>query len=86
MTDNMTDGPSSVELLECQAGQLRLIAEQLANPNDTLLDAAEAAGCVHAIVTSSAAALRALASWHSNHATELFEHESDAEQDADSPR
>ena len=82
MTDNMTDGPSSVELLESQAGQLRLIAEQLANPNDTLLDAAEAAACVHAIVTSSAAALRALASWHASHAAELFEHDGNAEQDA----
>lgn len=82
MTDSVTDGPNAVELLECQADQLRLVAEQLANPCDPLLDAAEAAACVHAITTNSAAALRALAGWHRSHADELFEHDGDAEHNA----
>jgi hypothetical protein len=71
-----------VELLGWHASQLRLIPERLGDPCDTLLDAGDAAACVHAITTASAQALRALAAWHASHTTELFDGEGDAEHDA----
>jgi hypothetical protein len=82
MSDSVADRRGSVELLEWHAGQLRLIADRLGDPCDTLLDAGEAAACVHAITTGSVRALRALAAWQASHAAELFEHGGDAEQDA----
>jgi hypothetical protein len=80
MSDSVADNP--VEQLEWHANQVRLIAEQLGDPYDTLLDGGEAAACVYAITTGSARALRALAAWHSAHDAELFDREGGAEQDA----
>jgi hypothetical protein len=82
MTDSVTDRPSTGELLECQADQLRLVAEQLANPCDPLLDAAEAAACVHAITATALRRCARLPGWHTSHVDELFEHEGDAEHNA----
>ena len=81
MSDGVAERTGSVELLQWHVEQLRMVADQLGDPCDTLLDAGEAAACVHAITTTSARALRALAAWHSSHAAELFDHEGDAEQD-----
>lgn len=71
-----------VEHLDWQVEQLRLIARQLGDPEDSLLDAGAAAGSLFAIATIGARGLRALAAWHRSHADELFDSRGDAEQDA----
>ncbi len=81
MSDGVAERTGSVELLQRHLEQLRMVVDELGDPCDTLLDAGEAAAYLHAITTTSARALRALAAWHSSHAAALFDHEGDAEQD-----